>query len=116
MRAKFYASKVYFYGYRVINVLGEPSHSIFIVLTGRLRSIKENDALEGHKPSIEIQGEFGQSESVGELEVLLDSPRTSTIHVCLRIFLIIIRPFVTRRLLLCQKHYLTLWHCATLKL
>ena len=62
-------------------LLGELSHSIFIVLTGRLRSIKENEAKEGNTPSIEIQGEYGQSESVGELEVLLDSPRTSTIHV-----------------------------------
>lgn len=64
--------------------LGEPSHSIFIVLTGRLRSIKElthNKIGREQQPSLEIQGEYGQSESVGELEVLIDAPRSSTIHV-----------------------------------
>jgi lysophospholipid hydrolase len=63
---------------------GEPSHSIFIVLTGRLRSIKERAVAVSNNnsdPSLEILGEFGQSESVGELEVLTDAPRSSTIHV-----------------------------------
>jgi lysophospholipid hydrolase len=62
--------------------LGEPSHSIFIVLTGRLRSITERtSSRSGAESSLEIEGEYGQSESVGELEVLVDTPRSSTVHV-----------------------------------
>jgi lysophospholipid hydrolase len=44
---------------------GQPSESIYMVLHGRLRTIKEKK--EGH---LEILGEFGHGESVGELEVL----------------------------------------------
>jgi lysophospholipid hydrolase len=54
---------------------GDPSHSIFIVLTGRLRSISQNQ--DG---KMELVGEYGNSESVGEMEVLMDSRRSSTIH------------------------------------
>jgi lysophospholipid hydrolase len=57
---------------------GDKSQSIFIVLTGRLRSIKDNEDNESN--SFEILGEYGPSESVGEFEVLLDAPRSSTIH------------------------------------
>lgn len=53
----------------------EPSHSIFIVLTGRLRSLSCNE--DG---SMELIGEYGQSESVGEMEVLMDIPRQATVH------------------------------------
>ncbi|KAI8894474.1 hypothetical protein BC833DRAFT_604820 [Globomyces pollinis-pini] len=57
---------------------GDTSNSIYIVLNGRLRSIRENST--GAENSLEIQGEYGSSESVGEMEVLLDLPRPSTIH------------------------------------
>jgi CRP-like cAMP-binding protein len=44
---------------------GDPSESIYMVLHGRLRTIHEKK--EG---DIEILGEFGHGDSVGELEVL----------------------------------------------
>jgi len=55
---------------------GENSDSIFIVLNGRLRSIVER----GQRNGFEIVGEYGQGESVGELEVLTDTPRPHTVH------------------------------------
>ncbi|KAI8093035.1 uncharacterized protein BX664DRAFT_260351 [Halteromyces radiatus] len=54
---------------------GQPSESIYMVLHGRLRTIKEKK--EG---GLEILGEFGHGESVGELEVLTGTPTTSTLH------------------------------------
>ncbi|ORX58843.1 hypothetical protein DM01DRAFT_1381495 [Hesseltinella vesiculosa] len=54
---------------------GQPSESIYMVLHGRLRTIKEQK--EGH---LEILGEFGHGESVGELEVLTGAPTASTLH------------------------------------
>lgn len=47
---------------------GEPSDAIYMVLHGRLRTIHEKK--EGE---IEILGEFGHGDSVGELEVLSKS-------------------------------------------
>lgn len=44
---------------------GEPSDNIYMVLHGRLRTIHEKKDGE-----IEILGEFGRGDSVGELEVL----------------------------------------------
>ena len=59
---------------------GDKADSIFIVLTGRLRSIKEHaNSVDGN--SIVIEGEHGPSESVGEMEVLIEAPRPATIHV-----------------------------------
>lgn len=46
----------------------EPSNEIYMVLHGRLRTIREKK--EGE---IEILGEFGHGDSVGELEVLSKS-------------------------------------------
>ncbi|KAI8927008.1 hypothetical protein BC831DRAFT_549467 [Entophlyctis helioformis] len=57
---------------------GDPSSSIYIVLTGRLRAIVEHT--RNGIGSLEILGEYGQLESVGEMEVLMDVPRASTIH------------------------------------
>ncbi|KAH6576141.1 hypothetical protein BASA83_001773 [Batrachochytrium salamandrivorans] len=57
---------------------GDPSSSIYIVLTGRLRAIVERS--KNGVESLDIQGEYGQLESVGEMEVLMDTPRTATIH------------------------------------
>ncbi|KAI9011307.1 hypothetical protein BC832DRAFT_529204 [Gaertneriomyces semiglobifer] len=55
---------------------GEPSNAIYMVLNGRLRAIKGETGDE----SFEILNEYGQGESVGELEVLTDAPREATIH------------------------------------
>jgi lysophospholipid hydrolase len=60
---------------QVLSRQGEPSNSIFIVLTGRLRSIAQNSA-----GTMELVGEYGSSESVGEMEVLMDTPRQATVH------------------------------------
>ncbi|KAG1051266.1 hypothetical protein G6F43_006518 [Rhizopus delemar] len=54
---------------------GEPSNEIYMVLHGRLRTIHEKK--EGE---IEILGEFGHGDSVGELEVLTGVPTSATLH------------------------------------
>lgn len=54
---------------------GDPAHSIFIVLTGRLRSIEKSE-----KSKLDLAGEYGESESVGEMQVLMEMPRPSTVH------------------------------------
>ncbi|KAG1473868.1 hypothetical protein G6F56_000700 [Rhizopus delemar] len=53
----------------------EPSNEIYMVLHGRLRTIREKK--EGE---IEILGEFGHGDSVGELEVLTGVPTSATLH------------------------------------
>ncbi|OAD80146.1 hypothetical protein PHYBLDRAFT_96014, partial [Phycomyces blakesleeanus NRRL 1555(-)] len=60
---------------QVIYQEGQPSESIYMVLHGRLRTIKEHN--EG---DLEILGEFGHGDSVGELEVMTDTPTPSTLH------------------------------------
>ncbi|KAI9098781.1 hypothetical protein DFS34DRAFT_580168 [Phlyctochytrium arcticum] len=61
---------------------GDTSDAIYIVLNGRLRSITERQKgkNEGDKPGFEILGEYGQGESVGEMEVMTNSLRPATIH------------------------------------
>ncbi|KAJ3110431.1 phosphatidylcholine and lysophosphatidylcholine phospholipase [Physocladia obscura] len=72
---------------------GEYSDSIFIILGGRLRSIGEKQHTDYYqnktssdnsagatKTKFEIYGEFGPGESLGELEVLTESRRPSTVH------------------------------------
>ncbi|RKO92173.1 hypothetical protein BDK51DRAFT_35697 [Blyttiomyces helicus] len=74
---------------------GEHSDSIYIVLNGRLRAIVERgggattrDEGSGVGPrgggmgdgGFEILAEYGQGESVGEMEVLTDTRRTATVH------------------------------------
>jgi len=54
---------------------GDDSDAIYIVLNGRLRIIK--DTIDG---TPQVLGEYGQADSVGELEVLTDSPRPGTLH------------------------------------
>ncbi|KAI8967925.1 hypothetical protein BDF20DRAFT_839761 [Mycotypha africana] len=54
---------------------GDPSDAIYMVLHGRLRTIHETK--EG---VIEILGEFGHGDSVGELEVLTGASISSTLH------------------------------------
>ena len=54
---------------------GEESDAIYIVLNGRLRAISEKG--EGQ---MRVVGEYGQGESVGELEVMTETVRPATIH------------------------------------
>ncbi len=53
---------------------GEDSDAIYIVLSGRLRLITETDS------KLHVNGEYGQGESVGELEVLTEWTRPGTLH------------------------------------
>ncbi|KAJ3068529.1 Neuropathy target esterase [Podochytrium sp. JEL0797] len=85
---------------------GDQSDSIFILLSGRLRSIGEHPVSQDPPPPVqapppeqaglpsatssppkppstnkfEIYGEIGPGESLGELEVLTETPRPSTVH------------------------------------
>lgn len=54
---------------------GDESDAIYIVLNGRLRAISEKD--DG---AMRVVGEYGQGESVGELEVMTESARPATLH------------------------------------
>ena len=60
---------------QVIYHQGDESDAIYIVLNGRLRSI-----LEKTDGSMRVTGEYGQGESVGELEVMTESRRPATLH------------------------------------
>ena len=53
---------------------GDDSDAIYIVLNGRLRNLRTT----GGKPK--VIGEYGQGDSVGELEVLTESRRPGTLH------------------------------------
>jgi lysophospholipid hydrolase len=53
----------------------DESDAIYIVLNGRLRLVE--DKKEG---GVKVRAEFGQGESVGELEVLTESRRSGTLH------------------------------------
>ncbi|KAL0944463.1 patatin-like serine [Colletotrichum truncatum] len=54
---------------------GDESEAIHIVLNGRLRLVQEKK--DG---GVSVRAEFGQGESVGELEVLTESVRPGTLH------------------------------------
>ncbi|GAA5976276.1 hypothetical protein JCM11641_001102 [Rhodosporidiobolus odoratus] len=60
---------------QVIYREGDEADSFYIVINGRLRSILE-------KPSggVHVQAEYGQGESVGELDCITASHRPSTLH------------------------------------
>lgn len=60
---------------QVIYHQGEESDAIYLVLNGRLRSV-----LEGPVGKMTVIGEYGQGESVGELEVMTESTRPATLH------------------------------------
>lgn len=60
---------------QVIHHQGDESDAIYIVLNGRLRAI-----LEGNEGDMRVVGEYGQGESVGELEVMTESVRPATLH------------------------------------
>ncbi|KAB5532628.1 lysophospholipase NTE1 [Coniochaeta sp. 2T2.1] len=54
---------------------GDESEAIYIVLNGRLRLVE--DRSDG---GVSVRAEYGQGESVGELEVLTESARSGTLH------------------------------------
>ncbi|OAA68834.1 Patatin-like serine hydrolase [Cordyceps fumosorosea ARSEF 2679] len=54
---------------------GDESEAIYVVLNGRLRLVEERK--DG---GVEAKAEYGQGESVGELEVLTESARSGTLH------------------------------------
>ncbi|EME77313.1 uncharacterized protein MYCFIDRAFT_205464 [Pseudocercospora fijiensis CIRAD86] len=54
----------------------EESDAIYIVLNGRLRAIQESEDGDDMK----VIGEYGQGDSVGELEVLTESSRPGSLH------------------------------------
>lgn len=60
---------------QVIHHQGDDSDAIYIVLNGRLRAIYERE--DG---GMRVVGEYGQGESVGELEVMTESARPATLH------------------------------------
>jgi lysophospholipid hydrolase len=53
----------------------EESEAIYLVLNGRLRLVE--DRRDG---GMSVRAEFGQGDSVGELEVMTESARTGTLH------------------------------------
>ena len=59
----------------VIHHQNDESDAIYIVLNGRLRAILEKD-----DKTLRVVGEYGQGESVGELEVMTESTRPATLH------------------------------------
>ncbi|KAF8862570.1 patatin-domain-containing protein [Acephala macrosclerotiorum] len=60
---------------QVIYHQGDDSDAIYIVLNGRLRLVKNNE-----EAGMKVMGEYGQGESVGELEVMTESVRPATLH------------------------------------
>ena len=60
---------------QVIYHQGDESDAIYIVLNGRLRGV-----LDDKNGKMQVVGEFGQGESVGELEVLTETTRPATVH------------------------------------
>lgn len=60
---------------QVIYNQGDESDAIYIVLNGRLRAIQERE-----NNRMKVIGEYGQGDSVGELEVLTESTRPGSLH------------------------------------
>ena len=54
---------------------GDESDAIYIVLNGRLRAIQD-----GENNNMKVIGEYGQGDSIGELEVLTESVRPGSLH------------------------------------
>jgi len=51
------------------------SDSFYIVINGRLRAIKESE-----REGVRIVGEYGQGDTVGELDVITSCSRSTTVH------------------------------------
>ena len=60
---------------QVIYRESDKSDSFYICLQGRLRAISEKAG-----GGVEIKGEYGLGDSVGELDCITSSPRPSTLH------------------------------------
>ncbi|OJK01273.1 hypothetical protein ASPACDRAFT_115908 [Aspergillus aculeatus ATCC 16872] len=60
---------------QVIYHQGDESDAIYLVLNGRLRSV-----LEGTDGKVTVLSEYGQGDSIGELEVMTESTRPSSLH------------------------------------
>ncbi|KAL9044782.1 MAG: hypothetical protein Q9214_002105 [Letrouitia sp. 1 TL-2023] len=60
---------------QVIHHQADESDAIYIVLNGRLRAI-----LEKANGEMRVAGEYGQGESVGEIEVMTETQRPATLH------------------------------------
>lgn len=60
---------------QVIYHQDDDSDAIYIVLNGRLRLVLNNE-----EAGMKVIGEYGQGESVGELEVMTESARPATLH------------------------------------
>ncbi|KAJ9637956.1 uncharacterized protein PV06_04537 [Exophiala oligosperma] len=60
---------------QVIHHQGDESDAIYIVLNGRLRAVREAES-----GNMRVAGEYGQGESIGELEVMTDATRPATLH------------------------------------
>jgi len=60
---------------QVIHHQGDDSDAIYLVLNGRLRAVKE-----GEDGNMRVVGEYGQGESIGELEVMTEGSRPATLH------------------------------------
>ncbi|KAI5295829.1 phosphatidylcholine and lysophosphatidylcholine phospholipase [Ascosphaera acerosa] len=60
---------------QVLHHQGDDSDAIYIVLNGRLRSVRDKG-----KGQLVVTGEYGQGDSVGELEVMTESARSTTLH------------------------------------
>lgn len=60
---------------QIIYNQGDESDSIYIVLNGRLRAIQDTE-----DQGMKVIGEYGQGDSVGELEVLTESTRPASLH------------------------------------
>lgn len=56
---------------------GDESDAIYLVLNGRVRTMHSK---EGSDAQSTVTGEYGNGQSVGELEVLTDVPRSTTLH------------------------------------
>ena len=54
---------------------GENSDSFYMVLNGRLRALTDKE--DG---GVNIVGEYGQGDTVGELDVITSSTRRTTLH------------------------------------
>lgn len=54
---------------------GDESDSFYIVINGRLRALTEKENGE-----VAIVGEYGQGDTVGELDVITNQPRKTTLH------------------------------------
>ncbi|KAF2872086.1 lysophospholipase NTE1 [Massariosphaeria phaeospora] len=60
---------------QVIYNQGDESDAIYIVLNGRLRAIQDRE-----NNNMRVIGEYGQGDSVGELEVLTETARPGSLH------------------------------------